>query len=130
MDENKKVLTLSEQKEKFLEICRREIKREGLEELIAWLEKSDFFTAPASSKFHGDYTGGLCEHSLNVYEVACHLNDYYLQSAVSGESAIRLARKVTSNWWMRMSFSCFSASKYAICFCRFIASPSFSSICS
>lgn len=86
MDSNKQVLTLSEQKDKFLEICRNEIKREGLEELIGWLEKSDFFTAPASSKFHGDYTGGLCEHSLNVYDVACHLNEFYLQGTISKET--------------------------------------------
>ena len=82
----KKILTLTEQKERFLEICRTEIKREGLEDLISWLEKSDFFTAPASSKFHGDHTGGLCEHSLNVYDVACHLTDKYLDGGISKES--------------------------------------------
>lgn len=52
----------------FLSICHREIQREGLERLLTWLENdTDFFTAPASSKHHGDYEGGLVEHHLNVH---------------------------------------------------------------
>lgn len=43
--------------------------REGIENLIEFLEKSDFFTAPASTRFHGNYEGGLAEHSFKVYEV-------------------------------------------------------------
>lgn len=54
-------------KEKFLTICRENIHREGIDKLLAWLEKSDFFTAPASTRYHGAYEGGLVEHSLNVY---------------------------------------------------------------
>lgn len=57
-------------KEKYLQLLR-EVKREGMEELIKFLENSDFFTAPASTKFHGDYEGGLLEHSLKVYEILC-----------------------------------------------------------
>ena len=55
-------------KEKFLALCRENIHREGIDKLLAWLEKSDFFTAPASTRFHGAHEGGLVEHSLNVYE--------------------------------------------------------------
>ena len=55
-------------KEKFLSLCRENIHREGIDKLLAWLEKSDFFTAPASTRFHGAHEGGLVEHSLNVYE--------------------------------------------------------------
>lgn len=55
-------------KEKFLALCRENIHREGIDKLLAWLEKSDFFTAPASTRYHGAYEGGLVEHSLNVYE--------------------------------------------------------------
>ena len=55
-------------KEKFLTLCRENIHREGIDKLLAWLEKSDFFTAPASTRFHGAHEGGLVEHSLNVYE--------------------------------------------------------------
>ena len=55
-------------KEEFLEIYREHIRREGSAELLDYLEnKSDFFTAPASARFHGAYAGGLCDHSVNVY---------------------------------------------------------------
>ncbi|MBE6544400.1 MAG: hydrolase [Ruminococcaceae bacterium] len=83
--ENKTANT-TENKERFLKICREEINRPGLENLIEWLEKSDFFQAPASSKFHGNYVGGLCEHSLNVYDVAIHLRDTYAPDAITTES--------------------------------------------
>lgn len=53
-------------KEEFLEICSC-IKRDGINDLLEWLDKSDFYIAPASTKFHGNYAGGLLEHSLNVY---------------------------------------------------------------
>lgn len=55
-------------KEEFIEIFRENIHREGAEALLDYLEnKSDFFSCPASAKFHGAYAGGLCDHSLNVY---------------------------------------------------------------
>lgn len=44
------------------------VNREGCGSLMAFIESSDFFTAPASTRFHGAYDGGLLEHSLNVYE--------------------------------------------------------------
>lgn len=59
---------VEENKEKFISILREKVKREGIEKLIEWLETTDFFTAPASTKFHSAYEGGLCAHSLNVYE--------------------------------------------------------------
>ena len=57
-------------KEKFLNYYKTHITREGANELLEYLcsDKSDFFTAPASTRFHGAYEGGLCEHSVNVYE--------------------------------------------------------------
>ncbi len=64
-------------KETFLSICREDIKRDGIEELLKWLEGTDFFTAPASTRFHGNYEGGLCEHSLNVHRELTRLNDIY-----------------------------------------------------
>ena len=55
-------------REEFIEIFRNHIKREGAEDLLDYLmNKSDFFTSPASARFHGSYPGGLCEHSVNVY---------------------------------------------------------------
>lgn len=56
-------------KERFIDIFRTNIKRDGADKLLEFLQsKSDFFTAPASTKFHCAYEGGLCEHSLNVYD--------------------------------------------------------------
>ena len=55
-------------KEEFIEIYTQHIHREGSAELLDYLEhKSDFFTAPASARFHGSHAGGLCEHSVNVF---------------------------------------------------------------
>ena len=52
-------------KEKYISILS---KVPNTERLIEWLATTDFFTAPASTKYHGAYEGGLVEHSLNVYE--------------------------------------------------------------
>lgn len=54
-------------KEEFINIYNKYIKRDGGKELLEFLEKSDFFVAPASTQFHSNFQGGLCEHSLNVY---------------------------------------------------------------
>ncbi len=56
-----------EAKEKFLTIAKQNIKRDGIDKLLEYLEKTDFFVAPASTKFHSAFDGGLCEHSLNVF---------------------------------------------------------------
>lgn len=55
-------------KEKFIELLKS-TNRPGIEDLISFLEKTDFFTAPASTRFHGAFEGGLVEHSLKVYEI-------------------------------------------------------------
>lgn len=55
-------------KAEFIEIFKSNITRQGAEGLLEYLEqKSDFFTAPASARYHCSYEGGLCEHSVNVY---------------------------------------------------------------
>ncbi len=61
-------LNLEEVKQEFLEIYYDNIERDGAEELLNYLEKTDFFVAPASSKFHSNFEGGLCQHSINVYK--------------------------------------------------------------
>ncbi len=56
-------------REEFLQIFNDNIKREGADKLLDFLEnKSDFFTAPASTRFHNAFEGGLLKHSLNVYK--------------------------------------------------------------
>ncbi len=60
-------------KDKFIEIYKACINREGADAFLEYLlEKTDFFVAPASTRFHGAYEGGLLEHSLNVYECLCN----------------------------------------------------------
>ena len=49
------------------ETLLQETCRDGIDRLLEFIRKSDFYTAPASTKFHGSYEGGLLEHSLNVY---------------------------------------------------------------
>ena len=55
-------------KEEFL-LLLQSVQREGMDKLITYIEKTDFFKAPASTRFHGNYEGGLLEHSLNVMKV-------------------------------------------------------------
>ena len=62
------VIDLEKNKQRFLELFRTNVKREGMEEFLEWLEKSDFFVAPASTKFHSNVQGGLCFHTLNVFD--------------------------------------------------------------
>lgn len=54
-------------KAQFLAIYNENIQRDGADDLLKWLSESDFFVAPASTRFHGSHEGGLLEHSLNVY---------------------------------------------------------------
>lgn len=58
---------LEELKAQFLAIYSENIQRDGADDLLKWLSGSDFFEAPASTRFHGSHEGGLLEHSLNVY---------------------------------------------------------------
>ena len=58
-------------RERFIDIVERHIHREGADKLLEFLEKSDFFTAPASARFHNSCEGGLVSHSLNVYDCLC-----------------------------------------------------------
>ncbi|MEG0998782.1 MAG: hydrolase [Clostridiales bacterium] len=67
-------------KEEFIEIFRKNIKREGSERLLEYLiNRSDFFSAPASGRFHLAKPEGLVTHSLNVYHC---LQDYLSRKSV------------------------------------------------
>jgi len=68
-------------KEEFISIYNIRINREGADKLLDYLlsKSSDFFIAPASTRFHGSYEGGLVEHSINVYHC---LTDYMSRNRV------------------------------------------------
>ena len=55
-------------KDKFIQAYTVNITRPGADKLLAWIESSDFFAAPASTRFHLSSPGGLLEHSLHVFE--------------------------------------------------------------
>lgn len=79
---------LDQKVKRFKSIYKDSIKREGADKLLEWLQGSDFFTAPASTRFHGCYEGGLLRHSLNVYDCllkqleAAGLSDVYPQETL------------------------------------------------
>lgn len=56
-------------KEDFIKIFQENVSRAGAKELLDWLQKTDFFTAPASTKYHCACSEGLVMHSLSVYDV-------------------------------------------------------------
>lgn len=60
---------VEENKQRFLKLLSDNVSRNGIDKLIDWISKTDFFDAPASTRFHAAYRGGLCAHSLNVYDV-------------------------------------------------------------
>lgn len=74
-------------KDRFIEIYKEYIKRPGADKLLEWLENSDFFTAPASTRFHLSRPGGLVEHSIHVYE---RLRELYLNELGSGDGPMEL----------------------------------------
>ena len=60
-------LNIQELIEKFEQLLTS-VKRDGIDKLLAYIRKSDFYRAPASTRFHSCHDGGLLEHSLNLYE--------------------------------------------------------------
>lgn len=62
------------------------IDREGIDKLVDWLETTDFYRAPASSMFHGNYAGGLIDHSIHVLEELKKLCDFYCPGKYTEES--------------------------------------------
>jgi len=59
---------LQKMKNTFLDTYQQKITRNGADKFLEWLQSTDFFTAPASTRFHLAKPGGLLEHSLHVYD--------------------------------------------------------------
>lgn len=70
----------------FLTIYK-DIRRPGADKLLAWLESTDFFTAPAGAKHHGAHAGGLVVHSLNVWS---RLREITLRDTIDGKAILDL----------------------------------------
>lgn len=61
------MINIEENKVSFKNIISANVTREGIDALMQWLDTTDFYSAPSSSRYHGAEPGGLCEHSLSVY---------------------------------------------------------------
>lgn len=69
-------------KDRFFEIYQQNITRPGADKLLTWLEGTDFFEAPASTRFHLARPGGLVEHSIHVYERLVQIYEHELEHRV------------------------------------------------
>lgn len=78
-------------KGEFLSLFDKYVTRDGASGLREWLLESDFFTAPASTRFHGSHEGGLCEHSLNVWKQMVRLLKAYPEIKTTGETVAVIA---------------------------------------
>lgn len=68
---------LSRNRSIFKSVVESNIKRKGIKDLMNYIDSTDFFSAPASTRFHSPYSGGLCFHSLCVYSVLKKLVDLH-----------------------------------------------------
>lgn len=76
-----------EVKDRYISLLRK-IKRKDadIEGLIKYLEDTDFFNAPASTQYHCSFPGGLCLHSLNVFDALVELtknDDRYSEDTIA-----------------------------------------------
>lgn len=70
-------------KDRFVELYQQLITRPGADKLLAWLETTDFFEAPASTRFPLSCPGGLVEHSIHVYH---RLHDLFVSERQNKEN--------------------------------------------
>ncbi len=81
---------IEQNKQQFIALCHEHIDREGLNDLLAYMESHDFFTAPSSTRFHLNEPGGLCKHSLNVFEMAKGIYEHIIGPKIqAGESIFK-----------------------------------------
>ncbi len=85
-------------REKYISILS---KVPNTERLIEWLCTTDFFTAPASTKYHSSYEGGLCYHSLAVYDClkdSVIADTFSEQTLIKGLSCTTFAKRIFTRW--------------------------------
>ncbi len=88
-------IQIQENKNKVIQLLSS-VDRKGMKELIEWLSDPnpsicDFFIAPASTMYHGNYKGGLCEHSLHVYDCLLKVREnYYDLMKLNGQTPVNI----------------------------------------
>lgn len=101
-NESEETKMANDNKTRFIQILEG-TNRPGVDKLLAWLDTTDFYTAPASTKYHGAYPGGLLEHSLHVYDRLLPLAEGWQQSTLAvvallhDPAKINVYRKYTKN---------------------------------
>lgn len=89
------MIDVAKNKQQFIELYNKYIKREGAKDLLAWIQGTDFFTAPASSQYHLAEEGGLCQHSLNVFhrlnKILCNEYGEHYAECFNGMESIAIA---------------------------------------
>lgn len=79
---------INKNKANFVALVNAYVHREGIDALMQFLEESDFYTAPASTRFHGAFDGGLCAHSIAVGKQLMTLADLYAPGVYDKESLV------------------------------------------
>ena len=79
---------INKNKANFVALVNAYVHREGIDSLMQFLEESDFYTAPASTRFHGAFDGGLCAHSIAVGKQLMTLADLYAPGVYDKESRV------------------------------------------
>lgn len=77
-------------KEKFIEMSK-DITRPGIDRLMAWLETTDFYEAPASTRFHSAEPGGLCAHSVAVAKRLLEIADLWAPGQYTRDTLLTVA---------------------------------------
>lgn len=74
-------------KNRFINLLKS-VNREGVDAFLEYLESTDFYVAPASSRFHGNFEGGLCAHSLKVYDILVDLVEKHCPDKIDKDSIV------------------------------------------
>ena len=85
---------MEDYKNQFLSIYEEKITRPGADKFLEWLKKTDFFTAPASTRYHLCEPGGLVAHSVHVYE---RLRALYIAEKVRNSEKAETASSASSD---------------------------------
>ena len=63
-----------------IEHLLKETKRDGIDDLLEYMEQNGFYEAPASTRYHGSEKGALAIHSYNVFSLAIDLAQSWLDT--------------------------------------------------
>lgn len=71
------MIDLAKNKDEFIGLVKKYIKRDGVDNLLSWLDRTDFYTAPATTNYQLSVEGGLVQHSLNTFHRMVELTNMY-----------------------------------------------------